>query len=73
MGCRYLTYVESAQDQSFEELRAYCEAADRLVQPMRADICNDRYSLHHTSDCEIYLTATERKTSDPSQGEGTDQ
>lgn len=70
MGCPYLTYRESTQDNSFEEARAYCEVADRFVQPMRADICNDRYSLHHSTDCEIYLEAV---TADESNTSGSEE
>jgi hypothetical protein len=39
---------------SFDEARAYCGVADEFVQPMRADVCNDRYDLDHASHCEIY-------------------
>jgi hypothetical protein len=42
-------------DPVFDEPRAYCTAADRFVQPMRADICNDRFALRHDEHCEIYL------------------
>ncbi|SEV99927.1 hypothetical protein [Natrinema salifodinae] len=59
MGCPYLAYRDGSDDpdrdhDSFDEPRAYCTAADRFVQPMRADICNDRYDLTHDRDCEIY-------------------
>ncbi|WP_436926996.1 hypothetical protein [Halosimplex amylolyticum] len=54
MTCPYLSYHESADGASFDEARAYCEAAERFVQPMRADICNDRFELDHETDCEIY-------------------
>jgi hypothetical protein len=52
--CPFLSYRESADGASFDEARAYCEAAERFVQPMRADICNDRFELDHAEDCEIY-------------------
>ena len=57
MGCPYLEYRRDADDRerAFDEARAYCTAAERFVQPMRADICNDRYDLAHDRDCEIYL------------------
>ncbi|WP_435348935.1 hypothetical protein [Haloarchaeobius sp. HRN-SO-5] len=55
MGCPYLEYRRSTDDQQFDVPRAYCTAAGRFVQPLRADICNDRYSLDHAEHCEIYL------------------
>jgi len=54
MTCPYLAYRSEGDGQSFDGERAYCTAADRFVQAMRADICNDRYGLHHADDCEIY-------------------
>lgn len=51
MPCPYLAYRD---DDPFATPRAYCTAADRFVQPMRADICNDRWSFTHERDCEIY-------------------
>lgn len=54
MSCPYLEYHRSSDGQQFDEQRAYCTAAGRFVQPMRADICNDRYELNHAKDCEIY-------------------
>lgn len=72
MGCPHLAYRESDQEQAFEEPRAYCAVADRFVQPMRADICNDRYSLQHTSECEIYLNAAESGTSRSAASQETD-
>ncbi|MDY6819656.1 MAG: hypothetical protein SVG88_13435 [Halobacteriales archaeon] len=55
-GCPYLDYRESDEesDAEFDTPRAYCTAADRFVQPMRADICNDRFELDHTRHCEIF-------------------
>ena len=55
MTCPYLEYRDESDGQRFDEARAYCTAADRFVQPMRADICNDRYDLEHDRHCEIYL------------------
>jgi len=52
MSCPYLDYRESDDDHAFETARAFCTAVDEFVQPMRADICNDRYDLHHASHCE---------------------
>ncbi|WP_459192207.1 hypothetical protein [Halosimplex sp. J119] len=63
MACPYLSYRESADGASFDEARAYCGAAERFVQPMRADVCNDRFELHHAEDCEIYV---EHASDDPS-------
>ncbi|MEY7850793.1 hypothetical protein AB7C87_16505 [Natrarchaeobius sp. A-rgal3] len=55
MVCPYLAYRDRADDARFDEARAYCTAADRFVQAMRADVCNDRYGLAHDEHCEIYL------------------
>ena len=60
--CPYLSYRTSADGESFDEARAYCGAAERFVQPMRADICNDRFELDHAEDCEIYV---EHASDDP--------
>jgi hypothetical protein len=54
MTCPYLAYRRGADGLRFDEERAYCTAAERFVQPMRADICNDRYGLAHAEHCEIY-------------------
>ena len=53
MTCPYLEYrdLETADT---DVARAYCTAAEAFVQPLRADICNDRYELSHERDCEIY-------------------
>ena len=53
--CPFLDYRSEADGASFDTPRAYCTAAQRFVQAMRADICNDRYELDHRTDCEIYL------------------
>ena len=68
MACPHLSYrTESddsqSDDERFAEPRAYCTVAERFVQPMRADICNDRYDLDHAQQCEIYR---EHATSDAS-------
>lgn len=55
MVCPFLEYRSLPSTDASDEPRAYCEAADRFVQPLRADICNDRYDLSHNRDCEIYL------------------
>lgn len=55
MACPYLEYRREGNDQSFEHDRPYCEAAEEFVQPMRADICNGRFGLDHTVDCEIFI------------------
>jgi hypothetical protein len=54
MGCPYLDYRSEADGTEFDAERAYCEATGRFVQPMRADICTDRYDLDHAEHCEIY-------------------
>lgn len=55
MTCPHLEYRHESADHTFETPRAYCTVAERFVEPMRADICNDRYELSHTEHCEIYL------------------
>lgn len=55
--CPYLEYREESDGTAFETERAYCTAVDAFVQPMRADVCNDRYDLEHSTDCEYYLAA----------------
>ena len=67
MTCPYLEYRDEAADRRFDEARAYCAVADRFVQPMRADICNDRYELAHERHCEIYL---EHARNDADEGDG---
>lgn len=57
MTCPHLSYERRDGEQVFDTPRAYCTLADRFVQPMRADICNDRYDLVHDQDCEIFLAA----------------
>jgi hypothetical protein len=54
MPCQYLEYRSESDDEQFDHERAYCAAAERFVQAMRADVCNDRYDLDHETDCEIY-------------------
>lgn len=54
MACPHLEYRRESEDRSFDTERAYCTVADRFVQPMRADICNERYGLDPASDCEIF-------------------
>lgn len=57
MACPHLEYRRESDDHAFETERAYCTVADRFVQPMRADICTERYGLDPASDCEIYREA----------------
>ena len=59
MSCPYLAYRRTAANRSFDRERAYCTIADRFVQPLRADICTDRYELAHATDCEIYRGETD--------------
>jgi hypothetical protein len=61
MACPYLEYREADGTRSFDYERAYCAAAERFVQPMRADICNDRYDLDHGQHCEIFQSYSENK------------
>ena len=55
--CKYLEYRRHAGDEQFDTDRAYCNAVDQFVQPMRADICNYRYGLEPEQDCEYYEDA----------------
>jgi len=55
MRCPYLEYRDEGERKSFDTERAFCTVTDSFVQPMRADVCNDRYDLHHAEHCEIYL------------------
>lgn len=57
MTCPYLEYRTEGDGRSFETARAYCAAAGKFVQPMRADVCNDRHELDHERDCEHYREA----------------
>jgi hypothetical protein len=41
----------------FDVERAFCTVVEEFVQPMRADVCNDRYDLSHASHCEYYREA----------------
>ena len=53
--CPYLEYrARDDCEREFPTARAYCTAADRFVQSMRADVYNDRYDLSHAQHCEIY-------------------
>lgn len=54
MVCPYLEYRRANDGEEFDHTRAYCTAAERFIQALRADICNDRYDLVHTEHCEIY-------------------
>lgn len=54
MVCPFLEYRLEDDMQQFEEERAYCTVVDRFVEPMRADLCNDRYDLDHAKHCEIF-------------------
>ncbi|MFB6269310.1 MAG: hypothetical protein ABEH83_05160 [Halobacterium sp.] len=54
MTCPHLEYRSEGDGQSFDTERAYCGVTESFVQPMRADVCNDRYDLHHAEHCEIF-------------------
>ena len=74
MTCPYLEYREEAGDRTFEVARAYCTVVDRFVQPMRADVCNDRYALDHETHCEYYRAEAnvngDRTEGSPNEGGG---
>ncbi|WP_121823164.1 hypothetical protein [Halostella salina] len=54
MTCPHLAYRHADDEREFGHDRAYCTVAERFVQPMRADICNDRHDLDHAEHCEIF-------------------
>jgi hypothetical protein len=54
MTCPHLEYRSEAAGKSFDVERAYCAVAGEFVQPMRADVCNDRYDFDHAEHCEIF-------------------
>lgn len=54
MACPHLEFREAAGERSFDRERPYCTAAEQFVQPMRADICSERYGLEPVEHCEIY-------------------
>jgi len=54
MACPHLDYRNTDGTQSFAHERPYCKLTESFVQPMRADICADRYDLNHKRHCEIY-------------------
>lgn len=55
MTCPYLEYRASGDGRVFDVERAFCTVTGSFVQPMRADICTDRYDLHHAEHCEIFI------------------
>jgi hypothetical protein len=77
MPCPLLDYRSAGPDREFDAARAYCTAAERFVQPLRADICTDRYALEHSQHCEIYQNHREDApaegtgASPPAKGSGT--
>lgn len=54
MACPHLEYRDADDDREFETARAFCTVAETFVQPVRADICNERYDLHPEEDCEYF-------------------
>jgi hypothetical protein len=73
MSCPFLAYRTGDADHEFDTPRAYCTAQESFVQPMRADVCNDRYDLAHDTDCEIYLAhADEPSGADAEETGGSD-
>jgi hypothetical protein len=72
MPCPFLAYRESGDGHEFDTPRAYCTADGSFVQPMRADICNDRYDLAHETDCEIYLAHADDFAGDASGVDGSE-
>lgn len=70
--CPFLEYRREGDDSRFDVARAYCTAAEKFVQPMRADICNGRYELYHATDCEIYLAHAPTETDGDASETNTD-
>ena len=54
MPCPHLEYHRNDGQQTFDHERPYCAVMESFVQPMRADICADRYDMEHERHCEIY-------------------
>jgi hypothetical protein len=69
MVCPHLSYRDG---EGFDHERAYCTVAEEFVQPMRADICNDRFELDHAADCEIYVEHASEDESVPDPTVPTD-
>ena len=59
--CPHLEYRDAADGKEFDTERAYCTVVEQFVQPMRADICNDRNQLSHEKHCEIYRAHAEEQ------------
>jgi len=55
--CPHLDYRASGDGREFGTARAYCTAVESFVEPMRADVCNDRFDLSHAAHCEFYREA----------------
>ncbi|WP_313695876.1 hypothetical protein [Halorarum halobium] len=54
MTCPHLEYRDSHGEREFETARAFCTVTDTFVQPVRADICNERYDLDPEADCKYF-------------------
>lgn len=54
MVCPYLERRREGAGARFAEARPYCAVVDSFVQPMRADICAERYGLDPAAHCEYY-------------------
>lgn len=72
MGCQHLDYRDRDGDVSFDTPRAYCTVTDQFVQPMRADICNERYDLDPAGHCEFYREHHDLDWDESAAGEGDD-
>ena len=67
MVCPYLDRRREGAEQTFAEARPYCAVVESFVQPMRADICAERYGLDPARHCEFYR---EREGIDAGPGSG---
>jgi len=54
MPCPYLQFRDAADGLAFDHERPYCDVVERFVQPVRADVCQERYDLDPAAHCEYY-------------------
>jgi len=54
MTCPDLKSRNEANGEEFDVERAYCTETGEFVEPIRADICNDRYNLAHNNHSESF-------------------
>jgi hypothetical protein len=54
MACPHLAFCDAADGRTFDRERPRCGVTDSFVQPMRADVCSERYGLTPAAHCEVY-------------------